>query len=161
MLKRLKRFRARFYDPTKRAEWIKSTTDITMGTGCRIYNNVSLSTENYLLALGNDVLITAGVKFITHDSGAVVAKRMGFGPNEMDLFGRISLGNNVVIGMNSILLPGSGTGNNCVVGAGSVVTKKFGDNLVIAGNPAKVICTMENYFERNDFLHTIGMSYDD
>ena len=41
--------------------------------------------------------------------------------------------------MNSIILKGTTIGNNCVVGAGSVVHGTFGDNCVIAGNPAKVI----------------------
>ena len=41
--------------------------------------------------------------------------------------------------MNSIVLRGSFLGDNCVVGAGSVVSGKFPDNVIIAGNPAKII----------------------
>lgn len=51
----------------------------------------------------------------------------------------VKIGNNVWIGMNSIILPGVELGNNVIVGAGSVVTKSFPDNVIIAGNPARII----------------------
>jgi maltose O-acetyltransferase len=56
----------------------------------------------------------------------------------------ISIGNNVWIGGNSVLCPGVTLGNNVVVGAGSVVTKSFPDDVIIAGNPAKIIKTIDN-----------------
>ncbi|MDW5287391.1 sugar O-acetyltransferase [Formosa sp. PL04] len=56
----------------------------------------------------------------------------------------ITIGNNVWIGGNSTICPGVTLGNNVVVGAGSVVTKSFPDNVVIAGNPAKMIKTIDN-----------------
>jgi maltose O-acetyltransferase len=51
----------------------------------------------------------------------------------------ITIGDNCWIGGNSVINPGVSLGNNVVVGSGSVVTKSFGDNVVIAGNPAKII----------------------
>ncbi len=55
----------------------------------------------------------------------------------------ITVGDNVWIGGGAILLPGVSLGDNVVVGAGSVVTKSFPENVVIAGNPARVIRTIE------------------
>ena len=56
----------------------------------------------------------------------------------------ISIGNNCWIGGNAVINPGVKLGHNVVVGAGSVVTKSFEDNVVIAGNPAKVIQFIDN-----------------
>ncbi|MDE8039957.1 sugar O-acetyltransferase [Erysipelothrix rhusiopathiae] len=55
----------------------------------------------------------------------------------------VSIGNNVWLGGSCILLPGVSLGDNVVVGAGSVVTQSFGDNVVLAGNPAKIIKTIQ------------------
>lgn len=51
----------------------------------------------------------------------------------------IKVGSNVWFGGNVVVLPGITIGNNCVIGAGSVVTKNIPDNVVAAGNPAKII----------------------
>ncbi|MGT2665907.1 sugar O-acetyltransferase [Streptococcus rifensis] len=56
----------------------------------------------------------------------------------------ITIGDNVWIGGGATVLPGVTLGDNVVVGAGAVVTKSFGDNVVIAGNPARVIKSIEN-----------------
>ena len=49
------------------------------------------------------------------------------------------IGDDCFIGMNSIILKGTTLGNNVIVGAGSVVHGKFPDNVIIAGNPAKIV----------------------
>lgn len=57
----------------------------------------------------------------------------------------ITIGNNVWVGGNATLCPGVTIGNNVVIGAGSVVTKSFPDNVFIAGNPARIIKTIDNH----------------
>lgn len=49
----------------------------------------------------------------------------------------VKIGNNCWIGMNSVILPGVILGDNTIVGAGSIVTKNFSGNCIIAGSPAK------------------------
>lgn len=51
----------------------------------------------------------------------------------------IIIGDGCFIGSNSIILKGTNLGKNCVVGAGSVVSSSFPDNVIIPGNPAKMI----------------------
>ena len=66
----------------------------------------------------------------------------------MEITKPIIIGNNVYIGNNVILLPGVTIGNNVIIGAGSVVSKNVQDNSVIAGVPAKVIKSTNEYFEK-------------
>ena len=58
------------------------------------------------------------------------------------------IGDNCFIGMNAIIMPGVTLGNNVIVGSGSVVTKSFPDDVVVAGNPAKIICTLEEFYNK-------------
>ncbi|USS87132.1 sugar O-acetyltransferase [Fructilactobacillus cliffordii] len=64
--------------------------------------------------------------------------------NDVELGAPITIGDNAWFGGGVTILPGVTLGNNVVVGAGSVVTKSFGDDVVIAGNPAQVIKQIDN-----------------
>ncbi|MBI9063363.1 MAG: acyltransferase [Marinilabiliaceae bacterium] len=108
---------------------------IKIGKECEIYSS-EFSTEPFLIEIGDHVAIASGSVFITHD-GAVNVMREIF--PEIDLFGKIIIGNNTVIGSNCILLPNSTIGSNCIIGAGSVVRGNIPDDSVVIGNPAKVI----------------------
>lgn len=112
-----------------------------VGYNNRLYIN-ELAGEPYLVKIGNHCTITSGVYLITHDGGAWVFR------NEipkLNVFGKIEIKDNCFIGVNSIILPNITIGPNSVVGAGSVVTKDVPPNSVVAGVPAKVICSIENY----------------
>lgn len=76
-------------------------------------------------------------------------RRMGLCDPNADLFGHITIGNNVNIGWSAILMPGVTIGNNCVIGCGAVVTRSIPDNSVAVGVPARVIETVEAYAEKN------------
>ncbi len=109
-----------------------------IGQHCHI-NTMSFSTEPYLIEIGDHVAISARTDLVTHD-GAVWCFRDD--QNEVDVFGKIVIGNNVFIGINCTILPNTNIGSNCIVGAGSVVRGKFPDNVVIVGNPAQVVMKM-------------------
>lgn len=69
------------------------------------------------------------------------------------MFGKIDIGNNTYIGNEVIIMPGVRIGNNCVIGAGAIVTKSIPDNSVVAGIPAKFISTSEDYKKRMMILN--------
>ncbi len=64
------------------------------------------------------------------------------------LFEDIHIGNNVLVGANVIILPGVWIEDNCVIGAGSVVSKDVKKGTVVAGNPIRVIGTFEEFEEK-------------
>ncbi len=117
-----------------------------VGSGTKILTKPRdlLGSEPYLVEIGDHVEITSGVRFITHDGGVWVLRHQH---PDVDVFGKIVIGNNVFIGFNAIVLPGVTIGNNCVVGAGSVVTRSVPDNSVVAGVPAKFIRSHDEYRE--------------
>ncbi len=56
----------------------------------------------------------------------------------------VTIGDNCWIGGNATINPGVTLGDNVVVASGAVVTKSFGDNVVIGGNPARILKTIED-----------------
>ena len=115
------------------------------GGGVHIYGRVFWNTEPWMITLGNNVHITDGVKFITHDGGTLIYRQ--FVP-DLEITKPIKIGDNVYIGNNVIILPGVTIGNNVVIGAGAVVSKSIPDNSVAVGVPARVIKTADEYFEK-------------
>ena len=108
---------------------------------------VDFSSEPYLIEIGDDVRISMNVHFVTHDGGMHVIRQYKNIP--ADSFGQIKVGNNVFIGMGSIIMPGVIIGNNVIIGAGSIVSKNIPDNSVACGVPAKVIETIDEYYKKN------------
>jgi acetyltransferase-like isoleucine patch superfamily enzyme len=85
------------------------------------------------IRLGENFLFAPGVKLISANHSQDITRKSEKSPP-------IIIGDNVWLGADVIILPGVKLGNNIVVGAGSVVTKSFPeDDIVIAGNPAKII----------------------
>lgn len=114
-----------FTDPSK----------IHIGNNCVITSNVTLLIHDYSIECG---LVTINKQDSTYES----------------LFIRdIYIGSNCFIGQNSFIKPGTKIGNNCIIGAGSVVNGVFPDNSLIAGNPAKVICSTIDWAERKYIEH--------
>jgi len=108
---------------------------VRIGKNCRIYAQ-GFSNDPYLVDIGDHVLVAPGTQFITHD-GAVCLFRDKH--PQIQLLGRITVGSNTYIGLNSIILPNTVIGNNCIIGAGSVVRGVIPDNSVVLGNPARIV----------------------
>lgn len=103
------------------------------------------STEPYLIEIGDNCSITTGVKIFTHGGAKAVRKTHP----RFDFFGKVKIGNFVYIGANSLIMPGVKIGDNVLIAAGSVVTKSIPSNVVVAGNPAKYVCGIDNFIKKN------------
>ncbi len=114
------------------------------------------SAEPYLIKIGSNCQITADVKIFTH-GGSQVARTIY---PKFDCFGKVEIGDNVYIGNNSLIMPGVSIGDNVLVAAGSVVCQSVPSGVVVGGDPAHIICTVEEYIERNKpyNLNTKGLS---
>lgn len=115
-----------------------------IGTGNRIMVR-NFDPEPYLISIGNHVTISGGVALITHDGAAWVFRQE---IPDLNVFGKIEILDNCFIGARAIVLPGVRIGPNSVVGAGAVVTKDVPPNMVVAGVPAKSICSLDRYKEK-------------
>lgn len=121
-----------------------------IGEGTRLNCKVgAFGTEPYLIKVGRDCLIAGGVTFITHDGGVKVLNTLNrFSESKhMDCVAPIVVGDNVYIGMGAYIMPGVTIGSNVVIGARAIVTHDIPDNSVAVGVPAKVIKTIDEYYE--------------
>lgn len=108
---------------------------IMIGKNVATNNNLLIICASEVI-IGDNTLIGEGVMIIDHDAHGTYPydRRTSIGK-----VGPICIGENVWIGSRAIILPGTKIGNNSIVGAGAVVKGEFADNVIIVGNPAKVI----------------------
>lgn len=120
---------------------------VTVGERCRFLDvtEKTFGSEPYLVFIGDHVTITSGVTFITHDGGVWVFREAD---PDIDVFRPVTVGNNVFIGINAIIMPGVTVGDNAIIGAGSVVVKNVPSDTVVAGVPARPIRPIAEYRER-------------
>lgn len=95
----------------------------------------------WLIEIGDNVTMAPRVHILCHD--ASTKQFMNY-----TKIGRVTIGDNVFIGAESVVLPGVTIGNNVIVGANSTVTHDIPDNTVVAGTPAKLICTLDDYLNK-------------
>lgn len=128
--------------------------DYLRSLGCKIGKRVAFfgkrifidPTRPWLIDIGDDVKITEGVTILTHGYDFAVLRNVY--DHTLGSSGKVKIGNNVFIGMHSTILKGVTIGDNVIIGAGSLVNKDIPDNCVAAGVPAKVVMTLDEYYEK-------------
>lgn len=118
-----------------------------IGEGTIFYGPKTMTIDRerpWMLKIGSYCKITSGVTILTHDYSRSVLRRV-YG----DIIGEAKetvIGDNVFVGINSTILMGSHIGNNVIIGAGSIVSGIIPDNVVVSGNPAKIIRTLDEHY---------------
>lgn len=122
---------------------------IKIGNETKIYSprNVIIDEQNpWLIEIGDNVQITDGVRILTHGYDWSVLK-VKYG-EIYGSAGKVKIGNNVFIGMNSTILKGTSIGDNVIIGANSLVNKDCIKEGVYVGNPVRYIMSLDEYHEK-------------
>lgn len=137
----------------KKAEYLASTNIFkAFGENCFWHPRI-LPSEPERVEIHNNVAIATDVYFCTHDINHIVLNKC---PGYVEKYrrpfvwrtGDIVLNDNVFIGAHSQIKYGVKIGPNAIVAMGSVVTKDVPPNTVVGGNPAKVICSFDDYVKK-------------
>jgi acetyltransferase-like isoleucine patch superfamily enzyme len=109
---------------------------ISIGKDCFISWGAKLDTCAGTIIIGDRCEITYGSIILSHDATDRKIDRRRGGVRT------VRLGNDVFIGVNSVVLGNVTIGDNSIIGAGSIVTRDVPANVVVAGNPARIIRTL-------------------
>lgn len=128
------------------------TTEKLMSLGLKIGKNFARLNEViidpahcWLIEIGDDVTLAPRVHILAHDASTV--HYLGYAK-----IGRVTIGDRVFIGASTVVLPNVNIGDDVIVGANSTVTRDLESGYVYAGNPAKKICSTEEYIQKNKLL---------
>ena len=127
---------------------------VTVGEDVVIYSPMKTEIDEqypWMLKIGSHVRIATGAIILNHDYSWSVLKTAK-GGSILGASGKVTIGDNVFIGMNAIITRGVTIGNNVVIGAGSVVTKDCPEGGIYAGNPARRIADLDTFFEKRKAL---------
>ncbi len=113
-----------------------------VGKNFRRFNGVILDPAHcWLIEIGDDVTLAPRVHILCHDASTKAFMNY-------TKIGNVTIGNRVFIGAESVVLPGVTIGDDVVIGANSTVTHNIPSNSVAIGSPARVICTLEEYIQK-------------
>lgn len=115
---------------------------LVIGKNFNMLSDVMIDkSHTWHIEIGDNVTLAPRVHIIAHDASTKMHLNYA-------KIGKVKIGDRVFIGAGSIILPGVTIGNDVVVGAGSVVTRDILDGQVVAGNPAKSICSIEDFLQK-------------
>lgn len=109
---------------------------------CRMHGVILDPSHCWLISIGDNVTLAPRVHVLAHDASLV--NHLGYAR-----IGNVVIGDNVFVGADSVILPNVTIGDNSIIGANSTVSRNIPANVVVAGSPARVICTLEEYLVKN------------
>lgn len=125
-------------DPATRAR----QRGTVIGKRIKILEDVRIdASHGWHIEIGDDVTLAPRVHILAHDASSKCHLHY-------TRIGKVRIGNRVFIGAGAIILPGVAIGDDVVVGAGSIVTRDIPSNSVAVGNPARVVCSMQEFLQR-------------
>lgn len=126
----------------------------TIGRDFQLERNAFLdSFFPWLITIGDNVTLAPDALVLCHDGST--KKAVGYSK-----VGAVSIGNNVFVGAKSIILPDTTIGDNVVIGAGSIVHGVIPSGVVVAGTPAKIIETIDEFTKKNNRRRESGVTFD-
>ena len=136
----------------QRTKYLKKLNMFAMfGEDC-YYCSRKIPEEPYLVKIHNNVVLAANVNLVTHDIlNDMLSRKLGKKPGEVLAeynMGTIEIFDNVAIGSDTTILFNTKIGPNAIVAAGSVVTKDVPEGVIVGGNPAKVIGSIDDLIEK-------------
>jgi acetyltransferase-like isoleucine patch superfamily enzyme len=152
MIKALKQLQDRWFrinlfitsDPYRVADlWRKQGANI--GEGTCVYRDALLPDGQDQIWVGKDCVLT-GCMILAHD--ASTNKLLGLKYGQGSIIQAVVIEDNCFIGYHAIILMGVKVGKGSIVGAGAVVTHDVPPGCVVAGNPARVICTVDELVKK-------------
>ena len=129
-------------------QWLRNQ-GVVIGKNLRLFNHNSIRfdiTTQGLIVIGDNVSITADVSILTHDFCSSVFRRKYY--DYVPGRSKVLIGNNVYIGQKAMILRDVTIGDNVIIGAGAIVTKDVPSDSVVAGIPARVVCTLDEYYQK-------------
>lgn len=131
----VKFFKKKFYSNYKRGKRVRSNSHID-----------TLFPE--LIEIGDDFISAPGSVILAHDASLLLF-------TDKIRTEKTIIGNNVFLGSNSVVMPGIKIANRVIVGSGAIVTHDVPENSVVVGNPARVICSVDDYISKCNNKGTI------
>ena len=110
---------------------------VTLGDGVSIYNSYLDVGHGYLIEIGDHCTLT-NCTILAHDASTQIYFKKS-------KVGMVRIGSHTFIGWGAIILPHVSIGKNCIIGAGTVVSKDIPDNSVVIGSPCRIISTTEQF----------------
>lgn len=140
----LKRFFYRLKSNQTTEDLIKA--GLTVGKNfLRMHDTIIDPSHCWLISIGNDVTLAPRVHILAHD--ASLCNHIGYAR-----IGKVSIGDKVFIGADTVILPNVKIGENCIIGANSTVSRSIPPNSVAVGSPAKVIMSTSDFIKKNQEL---------